>query len=78
MLPRGLSEMVGRGVKQKGWSVAARTFVPLPQQSLSETEPVQVCTYLFLFEGLAVYRKQARRERIEEPEPVVCTLNLGY
>jgi hypothetical protein len=51
---------------------------PLPQQSLSETEPVQVCTDLFLFEGLAVYRKQARRERIDEPEPVVGTLNLGY
>jgi hypothetical protein len=58
-------------------------FFLLPQQSLSETEPVQVCTDLFLFEGLAAYRKQARRESIgflfhQEPEPVVCTLNLGY
>ena len=69
--------MVGRGVKEmvvrRGPDICTAS-----QQSLSETEPVQVCTYLFLFEGLAVYRKQARREKIEEPEPVVCTLNLGY
>jgi hypothetical protein len=33
--------------------------------------------------GLAAYRKRARREGAgflfhQEPEPVVCTLNLGY